>query len=115
MVLINATLVFTVAILLVPHANSQASRTDELQALRPWGQNANGMHIYIWAGLKSHFAGQHDYPQFLADWSKLLTDRGAVVDGALHAPSRADLGHTDAVIIYKGDAGYLSDEEKLAL
>ncbi|HLY41408.1 MAG TPA: ThuA domain-containing protein [Terracidiphilus sp.] len=73
------------------------------------------MHIYIWAGLKSHFAGQHDYPQFLADWSKILTEHGAVVDGALHAPSAADLEHTDVVVIYKGDAAYLGDLEKSAL
>jgi type 1 glutamine amidotransferase len=79
------------------------------------GQNLNGMHIYLWAGLKSHGPGQHDYPQFLADWSKLLTERGAVVDGALHAPSSADLEHTDVVVIYKGDAGYLSDAAKAAL
>ena len=85
------------------------------QAPRPWGQNVNGVHIYIWAGLKSHFAGQHDYPQFLADWSKILTDHGAVADGALHPPSAADLEHADVVIIYKGDAGYLGDEEKRAL
>jgi type 1 glutamine amidotransferase len=73
------------------------------------------MHIYIWAGLKSHSAGQHDYPQFLADWSKILNEHGAVVDGALHAPSLRDLEHTDVVILYKGDAGYVSDEEKSAL
>jgi type 1 glutamine amidotransferase len=115
MVRMNVVLMFTVAILLAPHANSQASRTDELRALRPWGQNPNGMHIYIWAGLKSHFAGQHDYPQFLADWSKILTEHGAVVDGALHAPFAADLEHTDVVVIYKGDAGYLSKEEKSVL
>lgn len=84
-------------------------------APQPWGQNATGMHIYIWAGLKSHYAGQHDYPQFLADWSKLLTEHGAVVDGALHAPSRADLAHADVVVIYKGDAAYLSDEERSVL
>src|ERR1700743_318577 len=59
------------------------------------GQNVNGMHVYLWAGLKSHGEGQHDYPQWLADWSKLLTAHGAVVDGALHAPSSADLEHTD--------------------
>ena len=35
------------------------------------GQNPNGMRVFIWAGLKSHGPGQHDYPQFLADWSKL--------------------------------------------
>src|SRR6185312_550995 len=79
------------------------------------GQNPNGMRVYIWAGLKSHLAGQHDYPQFLADWSKLLTEHGAVVDGSLHPPSSADLEHTDVVVLYKGDAGYLIDAEKPAL
>src|SRR5271165_1414370 len=82
---------------------------------RASGQNPNGMHVYIWAGLKSHQPGQHDYPQFLADWSKLLTEHGAVVDGALHPPSAADLEHVDVVVLYKGDAAYLSEEEKAAL
>lgn len=88
------------------------SATGTPNAPRPPGQNPNGMHIYIWAGLKSHLPGQHDYPQFLADWSKLLTERGAVVDGALHGPSSADLEHTDVVVIYKGDAGYVIDSER---
>jgi type 1 glutamine amidotransferase len=79
------------------------------------GQNPNGMHVFLWAGLKSHLPGQHDYPQFLADWSKLLTEHGAVVDGALHAPSSADLDGTDVVVIYKGDAGFLSEADKAAL
>ena len=79
------------------------------------GQNVNGMHIYIWGGLKSHGAGQHDYPQFLADWSKVLTEHGAVVDGALHAPSAADLEHTDVIVVYKGDAPYIDDAEKAVL
>lgn len=91
------------------------SQSTPSSAPHPWNQNPNGMHIYIWAGLKSHYAGQHDYPQFLADWSKILTEHGAIVDGALHAPRAADLEHTDVVIIYKGDAGYMSDEEKTAL
>lgn len=92
------------------HASAQAP-----PAPAPQGQNPNGMHIYLWTGLKSHAEGLHDYPQFLADWSKLLTARGAVVDGALHAPSAADLEHTDVVVLYKGDAGYLPDGEKAIL
>ena len=76
------------------------------------GQNRSGMHVYIWGGLKSHGVGQHDYPQFLADWSKLLTARGAVVDGSLHFPTASDLENVDVVVIYKGDAGYLSDAQK---
>jgi len=109
-----AALLFTAAVLLAARADGQAA-SAQAQALRPWGQNPNGMRIYIWAGLKSHSAGEHDYPQFLADWSKILTEHGAVVDGALHPPSMADLEHTDVVIIYKGDAAYLSDEEKSLL
>ena len=97
------------------HTYAQTANPTGGQAPRPWGQNADGMHIFIWAGLKSHFAGQHDYPQFLADWSKILTEHGAIVDGALHAPRSADLAHADVVIIYKGDAGYLSDAENAAL
>jgi type 1 glutamine amidotransferase len=82
----------------------------------PGQTNPNGMHIYLWGGLKSHGAGQHDYPQFLADWSKLLTEKGAIVDGAFHAPSAADLEHTDVVVIYKGDAPYaITGAEKDAL
>jgi type 1 glutamine amidotransferase len=95
---------------------AQAGRgTGPQGAPSPQGQNRNGMHLYVWAGLKSHGEGQHDYPQFLADWSKILTGRGAVVDGALHPPSSADLEHTDVVVIYKGDAAFLSESEKTAL
>jgi type 1 glutamine amidotransferase len=79
------------------------------------GQNPNGMRIFLWTGLKTHAAGQHDYPQFLADWSKLLTERGAVVTGALQPPSNADLEKTDVVVIYRGDVGYLTDAQKATL
>ena len=79
------------------------------------GQNLNGMRVFLWTGLKTHSPGQHDYPQFLADWSKLLTERGAVVNGGLHPPSREDLEKTDVVVIYRGDVGYLTDGDKAAL
>ena len=67
------------------------------------------MHIYLQAGLKTHQVGQHDYPQFLADWSKILTEHGAIVDGSLHQPSAAELENTDVLVIYKGDDGYMSE------
>jgi hypothetical protein len=79
------------------------------------GQNPNGMRIYLWAGPKTHGPGQHDYAQFLADWYNLLTARGAIVDGALHGPTSADLERTDVIVIYKGDAGYLTDAQKATL
>ncbi len=30
--------------------------------------------VYLRGGLKTHGEGQHDYPQFVADWSKILTE-----------------------------------------
>jgi type 1 glutamine amidotransferase len=75
------------------------------------GQNIRGMHIYLWSGLKSHGEGQHDYPQLLADFSKVLTDQGAVVEGGFHPPTPDELSRAEVVIIYKGDAGYMTPTE----
>jgi type 1 glutamine amidotransferase len=73
------------------------------------------VRVFLYGGLKTHAEGQHDYPQFLADWSKLLMNRNAIVDGALHFPSAKELAASDVVVIYKGDAGYMSMEDKANL
>lgn len=99
---------------LLPYRATSADNCCIYQPPRAPGQNPNGMHIFIFAGLKSHGPGQHDYPQFLADWSKFITAHGAVVNGALHAPSAEDLAHTDVVVIFKGDAGFMTPKEHAA-
>src|SRR5262245_23608940 len=70
--------------------------------------NPNPVRVFIWSGPKTHPEGLHDYPQLLADWSKNYGDglamRGALVDGALHPPTAADLANTDVIVMYKGDA-----------
>jgi type 1 glutamine amidotransferase len=96
-------------------AGAPPAARDPLAKPRIPGQNLNGMRIYLRAGLKTHGPGQHDYPQFLADWSKLLTEKGAVVDGSFHAPSAEELENTDVVVMYKGDAGFMTPSEKAAL
>ena len=73
------------------------------------------LRVYIRAGLKTHAPGQHDYPQFLADWSKILTERGARVDGSLHAPLPQELAGVDVIVMYKGDAGEMTPEERATL
>ena len=73
------------------------------------------MHVYLRGGLKSHGPGLHDYPQFLADWSKLLTERGAIVDGGFHFPTTAELSGVNVIVMYKGDAGYMSADERTTL
>ena len=60
---------------------ASSSHGSATSALRILGQDPNGIQIYLRSGLKTHGLGQHDYPQFLSDWSKLLTQHGAVVDG----------------------------------
>jgi len=79
------------------------------------GQNPDGLKVYLRAGLKTHGPGLHDYPQFLADWSKFLTGHGAVVTGSLHAPLAQELSDVAVLVIYKGDAGYLDDPDREAL
>jgi type 1 glutamine amidotransferase len=79
------------------------------------GQNPNGMRVYLRGGLKTHWPGAHDYPQFIADWSKVLTEHGAIVDGSFHAPLSAELANVDVMVIYKGDAGFMTEDERSAL
>jgi type 1 glutamine amidotransferase len=95
--------------------NAQAPGGVPASPPRIPGQNPNGIQVYLRAGLKTHGPGQHDYPQFLADWSKFLTQHGAVVSGSLHAPLAQELEGVSVIVIYKGDAGYLSDADRAAL
>jgi hypothetical protein len=90
-----------------PAAAAQGGRRGGGRGAAP-APNPNAIHMYIWAGPKTHPEGLHDYPQLLADWSKNYGDglmmRGAIVDGALHPPTAADLANTDVIVMYKGDA-----------
>jgi len=47
------------------------------------------LRIYLRGGLKTHGPGQHDYPQFVADWSNILTERGADAWAARHPGPRS--------------------------
>src|SRR5665213_3486972 len=74
------------------------ARYSSYPAPTPQGQNVKGMHIFLFAGLKSHGPGAHDYPHWLDTWSKMLTAHGAVVDGSLSFPSVAQLAAADVVV-----------------
>jgi len=79
---------------------------------------ARPLRVFIRAGEKTHNPvsnGIHDYPAFLADWSKILMERGVQVDGALHFPTADELARTDVLIIYKGDGGNCSPPERAVL
>lgn len=76
------------------------------------------LRIFIRAGEKTHGPagnGLHDYPTFLTEWTKLLTERGAAVQGALRFPTADELARTDVMIIFKGDGGTCSPSERAVL
>lgn len=98
-----------------PPAPVPAPAQAAVQAPAAQPPAAPPLRVFIYAGLKTHAEGQHDYPQFLADWSKILTERGAVVGGALQFPSARELANADVLVIYKGDAGYLGIEDRATL
>ena len=96
-------------------AAGQAPAVPSAAPAAPLADAPRPIHIYIRAGLKSHGEGLHDYPQFIADWSKFLTDHGAIVDGSLHFPDAHELANVDVLVMYKGDAGYMTASEKAVL
>jgi len=76
------------------------------------------LRVFIRAGEKTHGpAGndQHDYPLFLKEWTQLLTERGASVQGALRFPTADELANADVMIIHKGDGGTCSVQERSVL
>ncbi|HEU0161003.1 MAG TPA: ThuA domain-containing protein [Rhizomicrobium sp.] len=91
------------------------ARYDTYVAPRPQGQNPAGLRVFLLGGLKSHGPGAHDYPFWLDKWSKLLTAHGAVVDGGFSFPGAAQLARTDVMVIYRGDAGYMTPQQRADL
>lgn len=66
-------------------------------------EDANPLHIFIRGGVKTHGPGQHDHPRFLADWTKLLNERGAKATGAMKFPSASQLENTDVLVVFAAD------------
>ena len=84
----------------------------------PMSAQRDPLRVFIRAGEKTHGpAGndEHDYPLFLKEWTKLLTERGASVQGALRFPTADELAKTDVLIIHSGDGGTCSLAERALL
>jgi type 1 glutamine amidotransferase len=111
---VTAAAAVSVGLAAVPSAVEEQQQPPAVPSAAPTVQagDTRPIHVYIRAGLKSHGEGAHDYPQFIADWSKLLTDKGALVDGSFHFPTAQELATTDVMVMYKGDAGYMTASEK---
>ncbi len=75
------------------------------------------MQIFIRSSNKTHGLanGLHDYPEFLARWTKLLADHGAAAIGAERSPTTAELAKTDVLIDYSSDGANFTAGEKVLL
>ena len=82
------------------------------------GAQAGPLRVFIRAGEKTHGPagnGEHDYPTFLKEWTTILTEGGAVVQGALRFPTAEELAKTDVLIIHSGDGGTCIPAERALL
>lgn len=70
------------------------------------------LRVYLRAGPKTHGPGEHDHPKFLEDWTKLLTERGALVNGSLNFPSGEELEQTDVLVFYAAEGGTLDPKQR---
>ncbi|HRE06448.1 MAG TPA: ThuA domain-containing protein [Opitutaceae bacterium] len=74
------------------------------------------LRIYIRSGPKTHGPGAHDHPRFLAEWTSLLTERGAAVRGGPTFPTAEELATTDVLILNAPEAGNIAKgDERNAL
>ena len=77
--------------------------------------NTAPLRIFIRGGAKTHGPGEHDHPQFLKDWTELLRERGAVVDGALAFPTGEQLAKTDVLVMFAAEAGTIEPADRANL
>src|SRR5436853_4556686 len=73
------------------------------------------LRVFLRCGPKTHGPGQHDGPQFLKDWTALLTERGCKVDGAIGFPSAAQLEATDVMVMYTAEGGTINSGDRANL
>lgn len=76
-----------------------------LLALVPAMADAAPLRVFIRGGQKSHAPGAHEHEQFLKDWTALLRERGAEVNGAMDLPSDEELAKTDVIVFYAQEGG----------
>jgi type 1 glutamine amidotransferase len=81
-------------------------------ALAVASNGAEPLRVYIESGAKTHGPGMHEHPKFLAEWTKLLNDRGAHCEGGASFPSAEVLDRTDVLLIYTGDGGDLNPSQR---
>ncbi len=66
---------------------------------------AEPLRVFIRGGQANRGQEVHAHPRFLGEWTKLLTERGMKVDGALELPTAEQLARTDVLVMFAQDGG----------
>lgn len=78
-------------------------------------QAADPLRVFIRSGPKTHGPGQHDHPQFLEDYTRLLNSRGAQATGKMAFPTAQELENTDVLVMFLAEGGTVSPEDRANL
>ncbi len=76
------------------------------------GEPTAPLHVFLRGGPKTHGPGQHEHALFVDEWTKLLRERGAEVDGALTFPTPEQLAKTDVLVIYAAEGASIHGAER---
>ena len=74
--------------------------------------SSDPLHVFLRGGPKTHGPGQHEHALFVDEWTKLLRERGAEVDGALRFPTPEQLAKTDVLVIYAAEGASIHGAER---
>jgi type 1 glutamine amidotransferase len=91
-----------------PPPRSRAEIDDVLKATAVSIESAKRpLHIVLCSGPKDHGQNEHDYPLWLARWSKLFSLADNVtVETALEWPSAKALSSADVIVFYSNNPGW---------
>ncbi len=79
---------------------------------------ANGdapLRVFLRGGVKTHGENEHEHERWIGAWKKLLTERGAKVDGGMDFPTAAQLDASDVMVMYCADGGSIHGAERANL
>ena len=78
-------------------------------------EGAEPLRVFIRSGPKTHGPGQHDHPRFFAEWTKLLTERGAAVSGGNAWPAPDEFSKLDVIVVFAPDPWDVTPETRTAI
>ncbi|MGV3533095.1 MAG: PVC-type heme-binding CxxCH protein, partial [Chthoniobacteraceae bacterium] len=73
---------------------------------------AEPLRVFIRGGAKTHGPNQHEHPRFMADWTKLLNERGAKAQSAMNFPTKEQYAETDVLVINAPDPWDMGSEDR---